>query len=191
MTQPLGRKRGPIPEFAKNQTDLGAYMMPPRDRKIIQRAMRLEGNPGRTPDNRYRISDWQTFINANFEAHARPEEAPDKRRLEEEKLRLTNDKLRFQLQVMQREYSRNSDIAVWIGDLVMQAKRVLQAIPGKLAPVVIGLTEVEAELRMKEEINSALAQLSSRPLHGDYDLPVAPLPVVPEQPAAAPAIPAP
>ena len=89
------------------------------------------------------------------------------RKLEEEKLRLTNDKLRFQLQVMQREYSRNSDIELWVGDLVMQAKRVLLAIPSKLAPQIVGLTEVEAELRLKEEINTALAQLTSRPLHGD------------------------
>ena len=52
--------------------------------------------------------------------------------------------------------------------MAMQAKRVLLAIPGKLAPVVGGLSEVEAEIAIKEEINLALAQLTSRPLHGEH-----------------------
>lgn len=176
MPKPRGRRGGPIPEFAKNQTELGLYLMPPRDRKIIQRAMKLEGCPGRTPDGRYPIAAWESFINRNF-ASAKLKESdadqPDKRRLEEEKLRLTNDKLRFQLQVMQREFSANTDIEIWVGDLVMQAKRVLLAIPSKLATQVISMTEVEAEAAIKAEINQALSQLTSRPLHGDRYTPPA------------------
>lgn len=180
--KPLGRRGGRIPEFARNQTELGLYLMPPRDRKIIQKGMKLGGCPGRSPDGRYRIVDWQTFINKNFASAAEDHgvDQPDKRRLEEEKLRLTNDKLRFQLQVMQREFSANTDIEIWVGDLVMQAKRVLLAIPSKLAPQVIAMTEVEAEQCMKAEINAALAQLTSRPLHGDRYQPTAPA----EPPAA-------
>ena len=170
--KPKGRRGGKIPEFARNQTELGLYLMPPRDRKIIQRAMKREGCPGRSPDGRYPVIAWQTFINANFASTADDDtEQPDKRKLEEEKLRLTNDKLRFQLQVMQREFSANTDIELWVGDLVMQAKRVLLSIPGKLAPQVIAMTEVEAEIAIKTEINTALAQLTSRPLHGDRYVP--------------------
>jgi len=172
MSQPKGRRGGRIPEFARNQTQLGLYLIPPRDRKIIQKAMRMPGCPGRSPDGRYPVNAWQTFVISIIAAYDTEKKdligsQPDKRKLEEEKLRLQNDKLRFQLQVMQREYSANTDIEMWVGDLVMQAKRVLLAIPGKLAPVVIGLNEVEAELRLKEEINAALALLTSRPLYGD------------------------
>lgn len=181
MTKPLGRRSGRIPEYARNQTELGRYLMPPRDRKIIQMAMKREGCPGRSPDGRYHVLDWEVFVNANFASTAEArEEQPDKRRLEEEKLRLTNDKLRFQLQVMQREFSANTDIELWVGDLVMQAKRVLLAIPSKLAPQVIAMTEVEAEQIMKAEINTALAQLTSRPLHGDRYQPTAPAEAPPE-----------
>lgn len=175
------RKPGPIPKFARNQTDLGAYLMPPRDRKIIQRAMKREGCPGRTADGRYDIALWQVFITANFASDAPTEDQTDKRKLEEEKLRLTNEKLRFQISVMQREYSANTDIEQWVGSMVMNAKRVLLAIPGKLAPVIVGMTEVEAEIILKTEINAALAQLAASPLHGDK----APIPAAPE-PAAAP-----
>lgn len=151
--------------------------MPPRDRKIIQRAMKREGCPGRTPDNRYEIYPWQEFINAHFANH-NTDNQPDKLKLQNEKLEIEIKRLKFDLQVKQREYSANVDIELWVGDMVMQAKRVLLAIPSKLAPLVIAMTEVEAEACMKTEINVALAQLTSRPLHGDrYEAvpPVAPV----------------
>lgn len=163
-TAPVTRKSGRIPEYARNQTDLGRYLMPPRDRKIIQLAMKRDGCPGRTPDGRYHIGEWQEFVNRNF-ASANPEASPDKFKLEMEKLRLQNEKLQFELQVKRKDYTANSDIEVWVGELVMSAKRVLLAIPGKLAPQVVGLTEVEAERRMREEINLALEQLTARPLN--------------------------
>ena len=160
------RKLGPVPMFARNQTDLGRYLMPPRDRKIIQRAMKREGCPGRTPDGRYHIADWQIFVNQHF-ASTSSEGQPDKQKLEMERLRLQNEKLTFELQIKKKDYSANADVEMWVGELVMAAKRVLLAIPSKLAPQVIGRTEVEAEKLMKEEINGALAQLTARPLHAD------------------------
>jgi hypothetical protein len=162
--KPVTRKSGPVPEYAKNQTDLGRYLIPPRDRKIIQLAMKRDGCPGRTPDGRYHVATWQEFINTNF-ASANLGAQPDKLKLELEKLRLTNAKLEFELQVKRKDYTENVIIEQWVGDLVMSAKRVLLAIPGKLAPQVIALNEVEAEKRMREEINLALEQLTSRPLH--------------------------
>lgn len=164
LTPPaVGRKPGPVPEYAKNQTDLGRYLMPPRDRKIIQLAMKKEGCPGRTPDGRYHVASWQEFVNQHF-VSANLTAQPDKMKLEMERLRLQNEKLNFELQVRRKEYSANVDIENWVGDLVMTAKRVLMAMPAKLAPVVISLTEVEAEKRIREELNLALEQLTSRPL---------------------------
>jgi hypothetical protein len=150
--------------YAKNQTDLGQRLVPPRDRKIIQLAMKRPGNPGRKPDGRYPLVAWQEFINQNF-ASANLEAQPDKLKLEMERLRLQNQKLEFELSVKRKDFSSNVDVEQWVGDLVMSAKRVLLAIPAKLAPQVIALDEVQAELRMREEINSALAQLTARPLH--------------------------
>jgi hypothetical protein len=150
--------------YAKNQTELGQKLVPPRDRKIIQLAIKRPGNPGRKPDGRYPIAAWQEFINQNF-ASANLEAQPDKLKLELARLSLQNQKLEFELSVKRRDYSANVDVEQWVGDLVMSAKRVLLAIPAKLAPQVIALDEVQAELRIREEINAALAQLTSRPLH--------------------------
>jgi hypothetical protein len=126
--------------------------------------MRREGCPGRTADGRYEVAKWQVFINANF-ASASSAGQPDKQKLELEKLRLQNAKLEFELQVRRKDYSANTDVEQWVGELVMAAKRVLLAIPAKLAPQVIAMTDVEAELRIREEINLALEQLTARPLH--------------------------
>jgi hypothetical protein len=165
---PVGRKGGPIPKHARNQTELGRYLMPPRDRKIIQRAMKLEGCPGRSPEGKYPIAEWQTFISAKFASRALTDDSaqPDKLKLEMEKLRLTNEKLQFELSVKKRDFTANTDIEIWVGDMVMQAKRVLLGLPSKLAPQLAGMTEVEIEATLKTEINGALAQLSARPLHG-------------------------
>lgn len=157
-----GRKSGPIPKVARNQTDLGRYLMPPRDRKIIQSAMKREGCPGRTPDGRYDIAAWQEFVNQNFSS-TQTEGQPGKLGLELERLRLQNQKLEFELKVKRKDYSANTDVELWVGEMVMSAKRVLLGLPAKLAPQVIGLTEVEAEQRLKQEINAALEQLTSRP----------------------------
>lgn len=162
----MARKPGKTPTYAKNQTELGGYLQPPRDRKIIQQALKMEGNPGRTLDGRYHIQEWQGFIHANFQSLLDPSAGggDDKRNLEMEKLRLQNAKLQFELQIKQKDYSANADIEQWVGQMVMEAKRALLAIPSKLAPVVIGLDEVGAEKRMHEEINLALEKLTQRPL---------------------------
>ncbi|MCX6943685.1 MAG: hypothetical protein NT173_02800 [Opitutales bacterium] len=160
---PITKKSGPIPVYARNQTDLGKYLMPPRDRKIIQLPMKREGCPGRTADGRYEVAVWQTFISQNF-ASASSVGQPDKQMLELEKLRLQNERLTFELDVRRKAYSANTDVELWVGELVMAAKRVLLSIPAKLAPQLAALTsEVEIELRLREEINADLAQLTARP----------------------------
>lgn len=183
------RMPGPIPKYAKNQTELGRYLMPPRDRKMIQRAMKLEGNPGRTPDNRYEILPWQWFVNQHF-GSTTASNVPDKLSLEVERLRLQNEKLKFELQVKQKTFSSNTDIELWVGQMVMKAKRVLLAIPGKLAPQILGLpTEADVERRLRDEINAALSLLSAQPADDYVSTEAAPAaPAAPEQPApAAPA----
>ena len=165
----VGRKAGPVPKFARNQTDLGRYLMPPRDRKIIQRAMKLEGCPGRTPDGRYEIAPWQSFINSKFSENVRSGDV-DKTRLERERLELQNAQLRFKLQVMQREYSRNDDVAAWVGSMVGRAKMLLQKLPSAMAPIVMGLDPAEAEQRLQEQVDSVLQALTERPLLNGNEL---------------------
>lgn len=177
-----GRKAGPVPKFARNQTDLGRYLMPPRDRKIIQRAMKLEGCPGRTPDGRYEIAPWQAFINSRFGENARSGDV-DKTQLERERLGLQNAQLRFKLQVMQREYSKNTDVEAWVGAMVGRAKMLLQKLPSAMAPIVIGLDPAEAELRLQEQVDCVLQALTERPLLNGNELAAASASLGSENPA--------
>ena len=163
QNDPPPRMPGPVPEWAKNQTHLGRCLMPPRDRKIIQQAMKLEGNPGRTSDGRYNVAQWQEFISHHFKSASLVGQ-PGKQTLELEKLRLNVAKLQFELDVKRKDFSANADIERWVGDLVMNAKRILQQIPSKMAPQLVGRDEIAIEKILKEEINSALLQLTARPL---------------------------
>ena len=164
MPKPLPRKSGPVPKYAKSVTELGARLLPPRDRKIIQRAMRLEGCPGKTADGLYEIAAWQEFVAKNFSS--RDDEAPDKRALEMEKLRLTNERLQFELDVKRRDYSANKDVEQWVGAMMAEVRKVLTSLPSKLAPLVVRGSEAEAELLMKQEIHAAMNLISSKPWTG-------------------------
>jgi hypothetical protein len=163
------RKPGKIPRYAKSQTELCSYLTPPRDRKTVQAALKVEGNPGRSKDGRYEIAEWQEWIARNMPPGvgllgAGGGGSDDKRNLEMERLRLQNEKLKFELEVKRKDFTANTDVEQWVGKMVMEAKRALLSLPAKLAPVVIGQTEVEAEKRMREEIVYALDKLSAQPL---------------------------
>jgi hypothetical protein len=132
--------------------------------------MKLPGCPGRSPDGLYRIVDWEQFINNNF-ASADLGSQPEKLKLTNEKLELEIKKLRFDLSIRQREYSSNAEIKVWTGNMVMQTKRVLLAMPGKLAPILGGLSEVEIERTLKEELYLVLVHLSSDPSGEEHSVP--------------------
>lgn len=153
---------GHDPVYASSQVELAKRLNPPRDRKIVQLALKLPNNPGKTSNGRYHVAEWEVFINANFDSDYEPPNS-DKLALEMQKLQLQNEKLEFELSVRRRDFSSNKDIEQWVGEMVMAAKRVLLAIPAKCAPQVVGRTEVEAEKILKEEINAALDQLTSRP----------------------------
>ena len=161
----MARKPGTTPRYAKSQIELGSYLTPRRDRKIIQRALQMEGNPGRTANGSYDIAEWQAFIYANVKSLLDGEsgKGSDKSQLELEKLRLTIQKQEFELKVLQRDYTANTEVEAWVGEMISRAKQILTRIPSKLAPLVVGRTEVDAERILREEITSCLAQLSAKP----------------------------
>lgn len=80
-----------------------------------------------------------------------------------EKLRLQNDKLKFELSIKQKDFTANVDVEQAVGKMVMEAKSVLMRLPSKLAPVLPGMNEVEIEKRLKSEIVEALSRLAASP----------------------------
>lgn len=169
-----GRPAGRTPQFARNQEELGRYLIPPRDRKIIQRAMRKPGCPGRS-NRGYEILPWQEHINIHFgqRSHLTEEEATDKRSLEIEKLKLQNEKLEFELSTRKKDYILVSDVKLKVAKAGMQQKRIFQSLPAKWAPVCAGLTEAQAEQLFKTDINAAL-NLLVIDVYGDDTEPEAP-----------------
>jgi hypothetical protein len=178
----MGRKPGKTPKFAGSQNELCSYLTPPRDRKTIQAALKVEGNPGRTKDGRYEIGEWQSWIAQNMPPGVGLAGAGgkgDKHDLEVERLKLQNAKLSFELEVKRKDFTSNTDIEQSIGKMVMEAKRVLLSIPSKLAPVLPGMNEVEIEKRLRRELIEALGHLSLDPMGLGLTISPSPTPEVP------------
>ena len=160
-------KKPKVPKWARSMAELGAIIEPPRAREIIQRALKIPGNPGRADDGRYAVKPWEKFINDNFESRLAKEETPStgdkKRDLEIEKLRLSNQRLELDLEVRRKNFTANADIERWVGEMVMNAKTILTAMPAKLAPRLVGRLEPDIERIIREEVVDALTQLSGKP----------------------------
>jgi hypothetical protein len=134
----------------------------------------MPGNPGRTADGRYNIGEWQEFMSkvpapGRQGGSGRPSthspadnlgSGDTKRDLEIEKLRLSNQKLQFDLEVRNKTYTSNERVERWVSDVVMNARRTLLSLPAKLAPTLTGRTEVEIERILKDAIHEGLTQLS-------------------------------
>jgi hypothetical protein len=82
----------------------------------------------------------------------------------ERMLNLQCDKLQHQLAVMRGEFVAVKDVELWTGQMVGEAKRVLEAGPPSLAPQVVGVSIAEAEQLLRGWIHDALEQLHADPL---------------------------
>ena len=77
-------------------------------------------------------------------------------------LKLICEKLEHEISVKRGDYTLNSDVERWVATMIQEAKTVLLGIPSAVAPIVAGLDPAEAELRLRESIDEALAHLSDR-----------------------------
>lgn len=144
-----------LPRYAKNQTELaGIFKI---DRKTIQRWRKEPGFPKALTNGRWDVHATHVWCRANKKTNIVDE--PNLHDLKIRQLQLMCDKLEFELHTKKGEFTANDDIKRWVGEMVMEAKTVLLSIPGKLAPVIIGLTPAEAELRLRETVDEALARL--------------------------------
>lgn len=150
-------------EFAKNQSVLADLLEV--DRKTVQRWLKanpeLKKSPYKKPNGRYHVPSWRKW---KADKSGSPEdEGPTANQLKARHASLQAEKLEIQIGVLRKEYVRASDVEKWAGEMVIAAKKILLAMPSVLAPQLVGLTVVDAEQRLKEEINEALEQLHAQP----------------------------
>lgn len=144
--------------WVQNQTDLARELGV--NRKTIQRWLKIEGNPSSASDGRYNVMAWRKWAkDNNYKVTEDGEDGDSKLKLEAKRLLLVNQKLEFDLSVKRGEYTHNDDVEAMFVMMVQNAKKVLLALPSNAAPQVVGLPVPEAELRLREIVDEALAQL--------------------------------
>jgi len=144
--------------FVQNQTDLARELGV--NRKTIQRWLKVEGCPPTASDGRYNVLDWRKWATENNLKVSEGEGAGDsKLKLEARRLLLNNSRLEFDLAVRRGEYTHNDDVEAMFVMMVQNAKKVLLALPSNASPQVVGLSVPEAEIRLREIVDEALAQL--------------------------------
>ena len=147
-----------LPRFAKNQTELAKVFK--IDRKTIQRWRKEPGFPKPISNGKWDVHATRTWIKANQRQDA--EEIDDLHDLKIRQLKLICEKLEHEISVKRGDYTLNSDVERWVATMIQEAKTVLLGIPSAVAPIVAGLDPAEAELRLRESIDEALAHLSDR-----------------------------
>ena len=146
-----------LPRFVKNQTELAKVFKV--DRKTIQRWRKEAGFPAPISNGKWDVHATVNWVRANGKSDTIGDALPDLHALKIKQLQLICERLEFELSIKKEEYTLNEDVKQWVGDMVINAKTTLLAIPSKLAPQVVGLDPAEAELRMRLAIDDALTHL--------------------------------
>jgi DNA-binding XRE family transcriptional regulator len=145
------------PRFAKNQTELAKIFKV--DRKTIQRWRKEAAFPPPLSNGKWDVHATLAWVKTTGKSASVGDSLPDLHALKIKQLQLICERLEFELFVKKDEYTLNSEVTRWVGDMVMNAKTTLLAIPSKLAPQVVGLEPADAEIRLRDAIDDALSHL--------------------------------
>jgi hypothetical protein len=145
------------PRFAKNQTELAKIFKV--DRKTIQRWRKESAFPSPLSNGKWDVHATLAWVKTTGKSSTVGDSLPDLHALKIKQLQLICERLEFELFVKKDEYTLNSEVTRWVGDMVMNAKTTLLSIPSKLAPQVVGLEPADAEIRLRDAIDDALSHL--------------------------------
>lgn len=122
---------------------------------------------------------WRAFFAAHPEIQLAAAPAANKGDLEVERLKLQIKDLQFDYALKVGQYVLSTDAASWASEMVSEFRKVIESIPGSLAPDIVGVqTVAEAEMKIRASVDQALSMLHLGPWGS------APAPQVTEPPEA-------
>ena len=145
-------------KYAKNQTELAENLGV--DRKTIQRWRKEEGFPNPEADRRWdvlAVRNWRESTRSSNSANA---EDMSKAEGEARRVWLQVEKLEHEIEVSKGSFISIEEAKAEINRMCGVARSILLQIPDSIAPLVIGLTAVEAQEKLRKEIDHALNQIS-------------------------------
>jgi hypothetical protein len=143
--------------YARNQVELAELIG--RDRKTIQRWLKIEGNPGHTSDGRYPIEAWKEWIDKSGRRHGKKEKL--------DKLDIETKIAAGKLEMQEIELAKTRGELMHVDDVVSVMTQLFGGLVGRLrtlrhdvAPSVVGETVPEATKRLGNAHDELLQGLS-------------------------------
>ena len=195
----LPRKVGTPSRWARSFEDLGARLVPPRERKTLQRAMRRTDLPGdckRKADGRYDVAAWQRWLDTvgtvgHTDAEPKAEPLGIDAQIKAERLRgerLNNEKVEIANALLRGVSILKADAIRDVAELFAQLKREVFGVIDEVAPLVISKPNpAEARVYMRERFSVAFRKLSTGGVKAFTEAPKQPQPDAGPAPTPAPA----
>ena len=145
-------------EWANSQVELAKVFGV--DRKSVQRWMKMDGNPGRRSDGRYNIAEWRAWRESRGGADDASPSSPDvaQRLLKADNLLLQNERLKFKVGILKRDYWPADQVELWGANLGTQIRTIVSQLHLAAADLV-GLSAAECEKILKQKEDEILDQL--------------------------------
>lgn len=123
-------------------------------RQTIARRRRDKGNPGVSPNGAYDVEAWRAYLTQVGAVNGDGDEDDPKR----QNLRLKNEKLAAQIEILRGEWMPIPEVEKMGGELGSAVRKVVCQLH-MIAPHVVGMTIPEAEKYLKEKEDEILGQL--------------------------------
>ena len=145
--------------YAKNQTELAEFLGV--DRKTIQRWRKENNFPTAMADGR-----WDVIAVRNWRENSRNSsdvsvEDMSKAEGEARRVWLQVEKLEHEIEVSKGNFITVDEAKAEISRMCSIARGILLSIPDTIAPLIIGLSAIDAQEKLRKEIDHALEQISS------------------------------
>jgi transposase len=140
----------------------------------IRRALKRTDHPGRRPDGAYDVSVWRAWLEARGSLTKSKDireglvvngenghdlETPQ---LKARSVKLRNEQMEFKLAKLRGEFLPAKDVEQRMCEMILNAKRKLLQIV-TLAPQIVGLTPVEAEVMLQAAVDAVIDEMSANP----------------------------
>jgi len=145
--------------YAKNQTELANNLGV--DRKTIQRWRKENNFPQPMPDGRWDILAVRNWRENTRNSSNVSDEDMSKAEGEARRVWLQVEKLEHEIEVSKGNYITIDEAKAEVSKMASIARGILLAIPETLAPIIIGLNAVEAQEKLRKEIDHALEQIAT------------------------------
>ncbi len=149
-----------LPMWVKGQDAL-AEALGYKNRKTIQRLLKMEGCPGEGPEGTYDVNAWKAW--QKKEGRSRANEIPDKATAEVAGILIKNQRNRIELEQAQGSMVTIEEVISVLCQMANAAATRLTASRHTLGPEVVGVSVPEATKRIGVEHHAVLTELSTVP----------------------------